>query len=71
MLLYVTPNTRVHDAGILGVGPSDIEIPARQQSYRVEGACHSQCTETLPWDIHIDNVILHMHYLGKKINSTP
>jgi hypothetical protein len=41
------------------------DIPAGQSAYHVEITCPSECTETLPHEIHVFSDYFHMHEIGK------
>ncbi|CAH1784319.1 unnamed protein product [Owenia fusiformis] len=66
LTLFYTPNLRPNDAGYFIVGQRYLDIKAGQESHLETAMASSSCTrKMLPNPIHILNVGLHMHYLGK------
>jgi hypothetical protein len=66
--MIVTTDLRTYDASTLTLGDGGTmlpDIPAGQSAYHVEITCPSECTETLPHEIHVFSDYFHMHEIGK------
>lgn len=74
MRLFLTPNLREYDAGILQLGhpvdPRSMVIPPGETAYAVDGLCAAGCTENMfPEEgITVFGVNLHSHMAGKKMS---
>ncbi|WAR31781.1 DOPO-like protein [Mya arenaria] len=64
--LYLTPNLRPYNAGVLMIGQSDIAIPPGKMGHVEEGTCPGKCTnQIMTGDIQVTLAINHMHTMGK------
>ncbi|KMQ96820.1 moxd1-like protein 1 protein [Lasius niger] len=71
--LYLTPNLRPQEAGILvaGVAVSPLHlVPPKQKEYATAGYCTPHCTNMMfPEDgINIVSVVLHSHLAGRRLS---
>eukprot|EP00899_Mesostigma_viride_P025205 jgi/Mesvir1/586/Mv02028-RA.1 len=76
--LYYTSNLRMYDAGLLVLGPQelDLAIPGGQISYAVSNDCPASCTQKFLGEnangttINILSAALHMHPAGSRIYAS-
>ncbi|XP_014227450.1 MOXD1 homolog 1 [Trichogramma pretiosum] len=71
--LYLTPDLRPMEAGILvaGVAVSPMHmVPPQQREYATAGYCTPQCTEKMfdEAGINVVSVVLHSHHAGKRMS---
>ncbi|XP_045188021.1 uncharacterized protein LOC123545778 [Mercenaria mercenaria] len=65
MTLYLTPNLRPNNAGVLITGQGSLDIPPGQSSYPVTGSCGADClSQMMDGNIYVSQVANHMHLLG-------
>ncbi len=67
--ICTTPTPRTHEAGILTLGTTNIDIPARARGYSTTGTCPSFATNLLSEPLHILYSGPHMHQLGTRFRT--
>ncbi|KAK3089057.1 hypothetical protein FSP39_000478 [Pinctada imbricata] len=66
MLLHLTRNMRMNNAGVLMVGQSYLLLPPGEERINVEGDCTAQMSRAfLKGPIRFVSAVNHMHYLGR------
>ena len=64
--LYLTPNLRPFNAGMLTIGQIHLEIPPNKERHEELGGCSGYCTkEIMTKTIYVERALNHMHKLGK------
>ncbi|XP_052788198.1 dopamine beta-hydroxylase-like isoform X1 [Mya arenaria] len=64
--LYLTPNLRSNNAGVLLIGQNNIAIPPGKIEHEEQGTCPGNCTnQIMMGDIQVTMVFNHMHLMGK------
>ncbi|XP_052789490.1 dopamine beta-hydroxylase-like [Mya arenaria] len=64
--LYLTPNLRPYNAGVLTIGQSYIAIPPGKMGHVEEGTCPGNCTnQIMTGDLQVTFALNHMHTMGK------
>ncbi|KAK3098978.1 hypothetical protein FSP39_024922 [Pinctada imbricata] len=64
MILHLTQNKRIHNAGVLVVGQNYLQLTPGEEKIEVVGTCTNEMSKMrLVGPIHITRVFNHMHYL--------
>ncbi|XP_060567386.1 MOXD1 homolog 2-like isoform X2 [Ruditapes philippinarum] len=68
--LFLTPNLRSNDAGMLTIGQLELNIPPYTARHTEKGTCSSKCTERfMSGNINIVGAMNHMHGIGTAVTS--